>query len=176
MSSSPETESGADSMDSGPENELEALLTGCQEDSQPSTSQQKVDDALSTFVVEDLEKKIRESFRSRSEGECTPDPKLINDLEQHAKSIAANFDVVLRDLRGRLHGMSDVTLESSQCFQSAIASACDVADGNIKTTYATLAKVEEVNESLKGIQKLATQIKEMRRMVEMFEKFFQSSL
>ncbi|CAJ0579875.1 unnamed protein product, partial [Mesorhabditis spiculigera] len=167
MSSSPSTESGDEMVESGPE----AL-----DEAEPGPSTENVE--LSTYVVDDLEQKIRESFRPRKSdgGETVPDPKLLVELEQNAKAVAANFDVLLRDLRGRLHGMSDVTLESAQCFRDSISSSCEVADANIRATYAMIAKSEEVSESLRGAQKLATQIKEMRRMVETFEKLFQGSL
>ncbi|VDK38819.1 unnamed protein product, partial [Anisakis simplex] len=88
-----------------------------------------------TFVVSDLERRIRDSARLNSStstpvsesSNCsnsltgssltlTPDPLIISSLESSARTIAANLDVLLRDLRGSLHGMSDLTVEASECY------------------------------------------------------------
>ncbi|KIH49540.1 hypothetical protein ANCDUO_20385 [Ancylostoma duodenale] len=125
-------------------------------------------EGMTTFVAADLEERIRESCRvsgsrTRSSGDPPmPDPRV------YAKDVATNLDTVLRDLRGSLHGMGDLTLESIQCYNTAIANACDVAD--------MLAKVEEVNHAMQKMSTLSKQIKEMRRLVEMFETLFQGPL
>lgn len=62
-------------------------------------------------------------------------------IESDANAIASNLDEILRDLRGSLHGMSDLTVESSDCYAETIGSTCDAADAAVKNTYALLAKV-----------------------------------
>ncbi|EPB69831.1 hypothetical protein ANCCEY_11073 [Ancylostoma ceylanicum] len=138
-------------------------------------------EGMTTFVAADLEERIRESCRvsgsrTRLSGDPPlPDPRwieflfwVLDDLEVYAKDVATNLDTVLRDLRGSLHGMGDLTLESIQCYNTAIGNACDVAD--------MLAKVEEVNHAMQKMSTLSKQIKEMRRLVEMFETLFQGPL
>ncbi|KHN72051.1 Uncharacterized protein C17orf59 [Toxocara canis] len=149
----------------------------------PSTSH----DVQHTFVVEDLERRIRDSARVGSSsstpasegsrrgslpGILTPDPLVLGSLENSARTISANLDVLLRDLRGSLHGMSDLTVEASECYANAISSTCDSVDAVIKNTYAMLAKVEELNEAMVGVKRLAQQVKEIKRVVDLFESRF----
>ncbi|KAK0424593.1 hypothetical protein QR680_008740 [Steinernema hermaphroditum] len=149
-----------------------------------------------SFVASDLEKRIRESSRMSetprseessptplcsSEGSLspvsyTPDPLVLLGLEAHAKSIATELDVLMRDLRGSLHGMSDLTREFANCYLTSISTSCDSVDAVIKSTYAMLAKTEELMDVLKGKDKLQQQIKQLKRLVDMFESHFVNSL
>ncbi|GMS96399.1 hypothetical protein PENTCL1PPCAC_18574, partial [Pristionchus entomophagus] len=135
--------------------------------------------APTTYVVEGLEQKIRydESSRPRPRLRSSvsvdqlahPDPKILDDLEAASRRIASNVDQVVRELRGSLHGMSDLVVEACQCYQSAIGSACDHADQHIRNTYSMIAKVEELNGQLEKVSGTAGKIKEMRKIVEQFE-------
>uniref|UniRef100_A0A0K0DNP4 BORCS6 domain-containing protein n=1 Tax=Angiostrongylus cantonensis TaxID=6313 RepID=A0A0K0DNP4_ANGCA len=128
----------------------------------------------------DLDGRIRESYRLSDNTERMamdvgtaphPDPRILDDLEVHARDLAVSMDMMLRDLRGSMHGISDLTLESIQCYNVAIANACDVADINIKSTYA----VRALHLICTILHNCAFR-KEMRRLVEMFETLFQRSL
>ncbi|KAF7626929.1 hypothetical protein Mgra_00009659 [Meloidogyne graminicola] len=67
-----------------------------------------------------------------------PDSSILNDLEDHARSIASNLDMALRDLRGSLHGMSDLTSESMQVFNNIVTSTCDQVDAAIRLLITSL--------------------------------------
>ncbi|CAK5065661.1 unnamed protein product [Meloidogyne enterolobii] len=98
-----------------------------------------------------------------------PDPSILTDLEAHARSIASNLDMTLRDLRGSLHGMSDLTSESMQVFNNIVTSTCDQVDSAIRSTYAMLAKAEEFSESMNGMQNIFQQIKDVKQLLNDFE-------
>lgn len=96
----PPIESGNSEID------MEATTSGS-----PSADQQH------TFVVENVEGRIRDSLKSnslRSDGSknslqnitssFAPDPEVIRSLENYANEISRNLDVVLRDLGGSLKG------------------------------------------------------------------------
>ena len=97
-------------------------------------------------------------LRRRPSAELIPDASVLNDLEAHARAIASGLDMALRDLRGSLRGMSDLTNESMQVFNGVVNSTCDQIDTAIRSTYAMLAKSEEFNESMRGVQKLFQQM------------------
>ncbi|KAI1708478.1 BLOC-1-related complex sub-unit 6 domain-containing protein [Ditylenchus destructor] len=112
------------------------------------------------------------NFRRAPSSELIPDAAVLIDLEAHARSISSNLDMVLRDIRGSLRGMSDVTLESSQIFSSAIGSSCDAVDASIKSTYTMLAKAEELNSSMEGVRKFSQQVRDIKRLLDLFETHF----
>jgi hypothetical protein len=90
----------------------------------------------------------------RPSDELFIDASVLNELEAHARSISSSLDMALRDLRGSLRGMSDLTNESMQVFSSIVCSTCDQVDSTIRSTYAMLAKAEEFNGSMQKVQKL----------------------
>uniref|UniRef100_A0A914GTI3 CUE domain-containing protein n=1 Tax=Globodera rostochiensis TaxID=31243 RepID=A0A914GTI3_GLORO len=113
-------------------------------------------------------------LRRRLSAELVPDSsaQFLLELETHAQSIASGIDMALRDLRGSLRGMSDLTCESTQMFGSVVNSTCDSVDASIRSMYTMLAKTEEFNESMRGIEKLLQQIKDIKRLLDLFEEHF----
>ncbi|VDO32577.1 unnamed protein product [Onchocerca flexuosa] len=149
---------------------------------QATTSSSAPIDQQNTFVVENLEGRIRDTVKQNSmqsdesrtsmqsiSNSLVPDADVLTSLENYAKTISTNIDVLLRDLRGSLKGMSDLTVQATECFTDAISASCNSVDATIKNTYALLAKVEEVNEAMIGIRKLSQQVKDIKRVVDLFE-------
>lgn len=104
-----------------------------------------------TFVVENLERHIRESHKSNSspseesqdsmQSNTVPDTDVLASLEGDIKSMSQNISEMLRDLRVSLHGMSSLTVETTECFWETISTTCDAVDTAIKNIYTMLAKV-----------------------------------
>ncbi|XP_015605838.1 BLOC-1-related complex subunit 6 isoform X2 [Cephus cinctus] len=144
------------------------------------------------FVAEDLENKIKLSSPvtkkgetpsfpgSRSSTPClyrqalTPqlpllDHNVLNELEMEARKIATSVDSLTENLAAILHSASALTVGCLETYRDAVCKTCDAVDNNIKSMYQLMAKSEELSKSMGPIYKLAEQIKEMKRMLELFE-------
>ncbi|KAG5900066.1 hypothetical protein JTB14_016039 [Gonioctena quinquepunctata] len=150
---------------------------------------------MTHFVAEDLENKIRLSspvakketpIVPSSSRTCTPSPlyrqllvpqigqldtTLINDLECEAHRMATSVDSLIENLSGILHSISSITADNVDVYKNAVAKMSDAMDSNIKSIYTMMAKAEEVTHSMKIIEQHATRIKEIKRLVDLFESF-----
>ncbi|KAI6216590.1 BLOC (Biogenesis of Lysosome-related Organelles Complex) and Related complexes subunit-like protein [Aphelenchoides fujianensis] len=124
-------------------------------------------------VVAELESRLNGRNRERRPSDSLiPDPNVLVELEAHARAISSNLDMALRDLRGAVHGISDLSLETMQVFGSVVNETCDSVDVIIRAMYTVLSKTEELHSAFEGIQRLALQIKDMKRLVDTLEKLF----
>ncbi|XP_029043092.1 BLOC-1-related complex subunit 6 isoform X1 [Osmia bicornis bicornis] len=144
------------------------------------------------FVAEDLENKIKLSSPvtkkgetpsfpgSRSSTPClyrqalTPqvpllDHNVLNELEMEARKVATSVDALTENLAAILHSASALTVGCLETYRDAVCKTCDAVDHNIKSMYQLMAKCEELSKSMGPVYKLADQIKEMKRMLELFE-------
>ncbi|XP_069986933.1 uncharacterized protein BORCS6 isoform X4 [Penaeus vannamei] len=103
------------------------------------------------------------------------DPTVINDIEAHARHIATSVDTLIENLTGTLHSISALTVDCVETYRDAVCKTCDAVDANIKSMYQLMAKTEELSKSMKPIYKLQEQIKEVRRLLDMFESAIHSS-
>ncbi|XP_011308416.1 uncharacterized protein BORCS6 isoform X2 [Fopius arisanus] len=144
------------------------------------------------FVAEDLENKIKLSSPvtkkgetpsfpgSRSSTPCLyrqalnpqlplPDHNALNELEMEARKIATSVDSLTENLAAILHSASAVTVDCLETYRDAVCKTCDAVDHNIKSMYQLMAKCEELSKSMGPIYKLADQVKEMKRLLDLFE-------
>lgn len=97
------------------------------------------------------------------------DPHALIDLEAQAKQVADRLDHMMASLRSNLHKMSALTSGCLDAYKKSVDSTCDAVDGSIKSMYALMAKCEELGKSMTPIYQLADQIKEIKRLLDIFE-------
>jgi len=136
------------------------------------------------FFSEDLENKIklyspgsvasREStpclYRQALEPHIPPlDATVLNNLEADARRIATALDSLTENLAGYLRSVSALTVDCLVTHRDAVCSACDAIDANIKAMYQLMAKSEELCKNMAPIQSLADQIKEIKRLLDLYD-------
>lgn len=153
----------------------------------------RVEGNMTHFVAEDFETKIKlsspitkkndTSSGSRSDTPSTLyrqllDPQVgqidmafINDLECEAQRMATSVDSLIENLSGILHSISSITADNVDVYKNAVSKMSDAMDGNIKSMYTMMAKTEEVTQNMKGIEAQAAKIKNIKKLVDLFESF-----
>ncbi|KAF7283172.1 hypothetical protein GWI33_001235 [Rhynchophorus ferrugineus] len=140
---------------------------------------------MTHFVAEDLETKIKLSSPISKKND-TPntlyrqllDPQggqidmaFINDLECEAQRMATSVDSLIENLSGILHSISSITADNVDVYKNAVSKMSDAMDGNIKSMYTMMAKTEEVTQNMKGVEAQAAKIKNIKKLVDLFESF-----
>eukprot|EP00106_Octopus_bimaculoides_P001551 XP_014768993.1 PREDICTED: uncharacterized protein LOC106868315 isoform X2 [Octopus bimaculoides] len=97
------------------------------------------------------------------------DPHALMDLETQAKQVADRLDHMMSSLKSNLHKMSALTSGCLDAYKKSVDSTCDAVDASIKSMYALMAKCEELGKSMTPIYQLANQIKEIKRLLDIFE-------
>ena len=97
------------------------------------------------------------------------DPDVLSDLEVRANDIAGNLDHMLATLANSLKAMSQVSSECLGAYSSCVDHVSETVDVNIKAMYTLIARCEELNASLKPVQNLAEQVKEIKKTLDAFE-------
>ncbi|XP_031357195.1 BLOC-1-related complex subunit 6 isoform X2 [Photinus pyralis] len=155
-----------------------------------------VEGNMTHFVTEDLEYKIKLSSPVNKKGDTPPlpgnskiatpntlfrqllvpqmglfDTGLLNDLESEAQRMATSIDNLTENLCGILHSISSITADNVDVYKDAVSKMSDTMDANIKSMYTMMAKAEEVTQAMKTVQNHSVRIKEIRRLVDIFESF-----
>lgn len=97
------------------------------------------------------------------------DPEVLRDLEVKAGDIARNLDHMLTALAHTLKAMSQVSMECLGVYNSCVDHVSETVDENIKSMYTLIARCEELNASLKPVQNMAEQVKEIKKTLDAFE-------
>jgi BLOC-1 related complex subunit 6 len=134
------------------------------------------------FVANDLEYKIKisspvgpaqpfGSLPKQFSSSLPPqlDSNVLNDLEIEAQYLAANIDNLTENLANLLHSISSITADNVEVYKNSVTKLTDTIDSNIKSMYSIIAKSEEISKSMHKAEQMATRIREIRRLVDMFE-------
>lgn len=97
------------------------------------------------------------------------DPEALRELELRANDIAGNLDRLLTSLGNSLKAMSHVSTECLSAYSACVDHMSETVDVNIKAMYTLIARCEELNASLKPVQNMAEQIKDIKKTLEIFE-------
>lgn len=97
------------------------------------------------------------------------DPLLLASLENDARLLATSVDGLVENLSGILQSISALTVETIETYRDGVCKTCDEVDNNIKSMYQVMAKVEELNKSMAPAYKLGEQLKEIKRLLDMYE-------
>lgn len=54
-------------------------------------------------------------------------------------------------------------------YKEGVCKTCDEVDANIKAMYQLMAKVEELNKAMQPAYKMGEQLKDIKRLLEMYE-------
>lgn len=134
------------------------------------------------FVVNDLEQKIKlsspvspsEPLRTiQKHLSCALPPQLdsnvLNDLEIEAQYLAAEIDNLTENLTNLLHSISSITADNVEVYTNSVTKLTDSIDSNIKAMYSIIAKTEEISKTTNRAEATALRIKEIRKLVDLFE-------
>lgn len=132
------------------------------------------------FFSQDLETKIKLSSPSTvpaARGDASLfkekipplDGTVLSSLEAEARRVATAVDALTENLAGYLRSVSALTVNCLETHRDAVCSTCDALDSNIKAMYQLMAKSEELGKTMAPIQRLAEQIKEMKRLLDLYD-------
>ncbi|CAL8086220.1 unnamed protein product [Calicophoron daubneyi] len=101
--------------------------------------------------------------------------RVLSALEDHAHSLDKELSRMLDSVRTCLHRMSSLTLDCTTVFASSVDLTCDTVDASIKTTYALMAKCEELSNTMKKLEPLEKEIEAVKSTLDKFEEAIQAS-
>jgi len=97
------------------------------------------------------------------------DPMVLNDIEREARRLATDVDSLVENLSCVLQSISALTVETVQTYRDGVCKTCDEVDSNIRGMYQLMAKWEELNKNMAPAYRVSSQIKDIKRLLDMFE-------
>jgi methyl-accepting chemotaxis protein len=135
------------------------------------------------YVVDDLQYQIKIASPTSQQNSFSNLPKQLStslppqmdtqclaDIEIEAQYLAANVDNLTENLTNLLHSISAITADNVEVYKQSVTKLTDTIDANIKSMYSIIAKSEEISKSMKKAENLSVRIKEIRRLVDMFDQ------
>ncbi|KAI5701433.1 hypothetical protein M8J76_002615 [Diaphorina citri] len=129
------------------------------------------------YIAQDLESKLKLSSPTADKS-LLPDAGIVktliesnvlNNIETEASRIAHSVDMLTENLVSVLESISAITVECLETYRDSVSKTCEIQDANIKAMYQLMAKCEQLAISIQPVQKLAQQVKEVRRLIDLFE-------
>jgi len=110
---------------------------------------------------------------STADGGCSaaarPSAALLDELERDARRLATSADALIESLTGTMYSISALAVDSMDAYRDGVCKTCDGVDANIKAMYQVMAKTEELNRTVKQVYPLSGQIRELKRLLDLFE-------
>lgn len=143
-----------------------------------------LDGEMTHFVAQDLEHKIKLASPNVKPNDITDigtsitslympfhqvNGDILNDLEMETQRIATSIDTLTENLCGILHSISSITADNVNTYKNAVIKMTDAMDANIKGMYTLVAKAEEVSQVMKPVATYSARIKEIKRLVDLFD-------
>ncbi|KAI1290723.1 hypothetical protein HDE_07851 [Halotydeus destructor] len=140
-----------------------------------------------SFVADDLEEKLRLSapsspksnsvasdrpshVRSSTPSSVQLDMRFLEQLEQQTQQLNDNINGLVADISKSTHTISKLAVDCTHLYQETIDKTCDSVDGNIRSMYYLMSKVEELNKSMKPIDAIVEDVNQVKKVLDMFER------
>merc|ERR1712098_163419 len=97
------------------------------------------------------------------------DQQVLADVEVEARRLASEVDSLVELLSASLHSISGLSVDTVELYRDGVCGTCEQVDNNIRAMYQLMAKWEELNKNMAPAHRLAQQIKDIKRLLDMFE-------
>ncbi|XP_046342661.2 uncharacterized protein LOC124123531 [Haliotis rufescens] len=133
------------------------------------SSSTSVSTSMATSTASGMSRSPSSLFQQSPDDIPPIDPQAVLELENQAHLVADSVDLMMGNLKANLHKMSSITIGCLDAYRRSVDVTCESVDGSIKSMYALMAKCEELSTNMQPVYKLAEKIKEIKRLLDLFE-------